>query len=282
MARIWHVYLRWQRDRIRSTLAWSLGLAATVALTAAFYPSLEGLMGSLSVEEGGGMASLMGLTGGIDPSSPLGFVWSNLYANVVPMTLMALGISLGTSAIAGDEEGGTLEYLLSKPVTRVQVAIARYAGVVTILFVASAISGLALLIAPFFDLTADFTSTAADGTAVVSPGLGIGNVAAGTVAAFAVGLGIGSVAFLLGTATGRKGLSTGIAAAIAVAGYLLYTLSNVTGSLEWATWLSPWRWYVGDAMFIDGLTADVLLPVVLAAVCVVAARWLFQRRDLKS
>jgi ABC-2 type transport system permease protein len=283
MGNVGHLYLRWLRDRRRSTITWSLSLGGVVALTAAFYPALQDMMSDLTAEDSSGISSLMGLDGSIDPSSPLGFVWSNLYANVVPMTLIALGISLGCNAIAGDEEGGTLEYLLSKPVRRSEVLLARFGGMVTILFVVAVASGLALLAtAPFVGLTDEMVATAADGTEVVHPGIDVGDVAAGTVSAFAVGLGSGALAFLLGAATGRKGLSMAIASGIAVAGYLLYTLSNVTDSLEWTTWLSPWRWYMADAMLIDGLTPEVLLPVVLALLCQGAAMFQFVRRDLQS
>jgi ABC-2 type transport system permease protein len=247
-----------------------------------FYPSLQNVLNGLS-SQSSAMASLLGLGSGIDPSSPLGFLWSNLYANLVPWILMALGITLGASAISGDEEAGTLEYLLAKPVTRTQVVVARFAGLVTILVLVAVFSAVVLLaVAPLADLTKSMTTTAANGTTVTYPGLSVSDAAAGTFAAFAVGLGSAAISFLVGTATGRKSIATGISTAIAVGGYVLYTLSKVTGSFEWLTWLSPWRWYVRDAMLIHGLTASVLLPFGLAAVCLLAGWRLFLRRDLQS
>ena len=52
-------------------------------------------------------------TSGIDPKSPLGYLWIGLYANVYPWMLMAFGVVLGVAAIAGDEDTGSLEYLLA-------------------------------------------------------------------------------------------------------------------------------------------------------------------------
>jgi hypothetical protein len=40
--------------------------------------------------------------------------------------LMALDVALGVAAIAGDEETGALEYLVSKPVSRITVVLASY------------------------------------------------------------------------------------------------------------------------------------------------------------
>ena len=35
-----HIYLQWLRDRLRSSVVWTLGLVLTIVATAAFYPSL--------------------------------------------------------------------------------------------------------------------------------------------------------------------------------------------------------------------------------------------------
>ena len=97
-----------------------------------------------------------------------------------------------------------------------------------------------------------------------------------------MGLGLAGVAFLLGAATGRKALALGVATALGVGGYVLYTLSNSTGNLKPLTWISPWRWYVADAMLIKGLTWNVALPFVLAALSLLVGWWAFLRRDLQT
>ncbi len=279
--RVAHIYRQWFRARLLSTIAWAVGLIAVVTLTAAFYPSLKDIFNN--VGQGSGLESFLGLSGAIDPSSPLGFLWSNLYSNIVPWIMMALGIAIGAAAIAGDEEKGTLEYLLSRPAQRAEVVVARFAVLLTVLLLVALVVGIALAaVAPLFELTTATTTTAADGASVTNPGVSVGDIAAGTFAALAVGIGTGSIAFLLGAAIGRHGVAVGVTSGYAIAGYLLYTLSNVTGSLGFLTWISPWRWYVHDAMLITGLDWDVLLPFGLATICFAAGWFFFQRRDLRS
>ena len=276
------LYLGWLRARLRSTIFWALGVAAIVVVTAAFYPSLKNFFADFQSNGGAGVNSLLGLTEGIDPSSPLGYLWSNLYSNVVPWMLMALGIALGAAAIAGDEEAGTLEYTLSSTATRGQVLITRFAGVFTILFGVAAFSGLALLVsAPFFDLTGA-KSVTIDGQTLINPGLGVSHVAAGTFAAFAVAAAEAGLAFLVGAVTGNRGRAIGVAAGIAVASYVFYTLAKLTGILRSLTWVSSWRWYISGAMLINGLRWEVVLPFVLAAACGVVAWIAFERRDLQT
>ena len=285
MSASYSVYRQWMRDRRLSTASWAIGSIVIVVATAAFYPSLSSNSDALgSGDSGSGtMSSLMGLSGGINPSSPLGYLWISLYANVLPWTLMALGIALGTAAIASDEDTGALEYLLSGPVTRTQVVMSRCASAVTLLAVVTLLTGISLVVTlPIFDLTDAVTTTAADGTSTTDPGATAGDIAAGTLSSFAVALSIMAIAFLIGAISGRKGLTMGISSAIGIGGYVLYTLSNMTSALEALTWVSPWRWYIDDVMLINGLTTALLLPVATAIVCLLIGWWAFRRRDLQS
>jgi ABC-2 type transport system permease protein len=280
MSRTWLIYGRWMRDRRRSTLLWSVGITLVSVATAAFYPSLRSTAQSFG--EGSTMSSVLGLGEGVDPSTPVGFLWAFNYSNQLPWLLMALGIALGTASIAGDEGDGTLEYLLAKPVTRTEIAFARFGGMITVLVVASIVNlvGVAVTM-PLFDLTDSTTVTALDGTTSTAAGATVGDLFVGGLSALAVGLGSGAVAYLVGAATGRRGVALGVASGFAVAGYVLYTLANVTGDYEWLTWFSPWRWFIDDAMMVDGLTLDILWPVLLAAGSLLVGWQLFLRRDLQ-
>lgn len=283
MSRGFLVYRRWLRDRWLSTAMWTLGNVIIIVATAAFYPSLSSSTGESLTSGGEAMSSLLGLSAGIDPTSPLGYLWIGLYANIVPWILMALGIALGTAAIAGDEDTGVLEYMLSRPITRTAVIMTRFAGVVTVLLVVAALSALSLIVCiPIFELGDSVTTTAADGSTVTAPGATVSDIAAGTFAAVALGMGTAGVAFFLGGLTGRKGFTLGASSAVAIAGYVLYTLSNMTSSLEWLTWLSPWRWYIDDVMLIEGLDWEVVLPFITALVGLLLGWIVFARRDLQN
>jgi putative exporter of polyketide antibiotics len=160
--------------------------------------------------------------------------------------------------------------------------ISRFAGVFTILLGVAALSGLALLAsAPLFDLTGDKMVTI-DGKTLTNPGLGLSNLAVGTFTAFAVATAEAGIAFLAGAVTGSRGRAIGVAAGIAVASYVFYTLATLTGSLKFLTWLSWWRWYISGAMFINGLGWEVVLPFALAAACGGIAWVFFERRDLQT
>lgn len=283
MSATFAVYRRWLRDRRLSTFGWTSGLVIVIVVTAAFYPSLSGSTEMLASGGSEAMSTVLGLSAGIDPSSPLGYLWIGLYANILPWTLMALGVALGSAAIAGDEDTGALEYLLSGPVTRTEVALGRFAAAITVLLAVSVLSGLSLVVTmPIFELTDSMTTTLPDGTTSVADGATAIDIFNGTFAAFSAAIGITGIAFLIGAATGRKGLATGGAAAIGIFGYVIYTLSNMTGSLEWLSWLAPWHWYVDDAMLINGLSWEVAIPFATATASLLVGWWAFLHRDLQS
>ena len=170
MTGFWHVYVRWLRDRLVSSLVWTVGIIIIVVATAAFYPSLADVTAQSIDSSSPAMTSLLGLGQGIDPRSPLGYLWIGLYANIYPWMLMGLGVVLGSAAIAGEEDTGALEYLLSKPVNRTTVAFARYAAMVTTLLGVAAVSALSLVIClPLFDLTHASTTTV-NGVTTTAPG----------------------------------------------------------------------------------------------------------------
>jgi ABC-2 type transport system permease protein len=282
MSGAWQIYHRWLRDRRRSTMVWSLSIAAVSVVTAAFFSSLGQTLGE-NTDPNSAMSTMLGLGDGIDPRTPVGFLWAANYSNQLPWLLMAFAIALGTAAIAGDESDGTLEYLLSKPVTRSAVAIARAAGMVTILLIASVVNLVAVFAtAPLFDLTGSTTITEPDGSTVTAAGVTFGDLVVGGLSAMSVALGSGAIAYFVGAAVGRRGIALGVASGVAVGGYVMYTMANTTGDLEWLTWFSPWRWFIDDAMMVNGLTADVLWPVGLTVIAVLAGWQLFLRRDLQN
>ena len=87
---------------------------------------------------------------------------------------------------------------------------------------------------------------------------------------------------MFGGVTGRRGVTLGTASGLAIASYVLYTLSQTTGALDALTWISAWRWYIDDVMLINGLTWDVLLPFALALIGLLVGWWSFLRRDLQN
>src|SRR5918912_2699876 len=123
------------RRRRLGLLAWSLGLVGVVALIAVSYPTIRGntQLDQTFAQLSPAVRSLLGLTGDTGLTSPVGYLDSQFFANLLPVLLLVFGIGCGAWAIAGDEDAGTLELLLANPVGRGALAPARFTALTIML-----------------------------------------------------------------------------------------------------------------------------------------------------
>ncbi len=257
-------------DRRRAIVWWSAGLVALVLFTVALYPSIEGSadFDELVQELPDSIRVLIGYEAGVPLTSPAGYLHGRLYSTLLPLLVLVFAIGGGARAIGGSEEDGTLEPLLANPVSRARVYVERYVATTALLLALGVVFlvSLAVLARPF---------GATDGIAA-------GRLVAATVAAIALALLHGTVAYAVGAATGRRGTAIGVAAALAVGGYLYQTLMTLTGAPSWLLWLTPWQWYLDQNMLADGAAvAAIYVPLLVTVPVFAAGWWAFTHRDLR-
>jgi len=243
------VLLKTLRDRRRGFAWWTLGLAGLVALMVAVYPTVRDNpeMNRLVDEYPEALKAFIAFGGAIDYTSGAGYLGSELFSFMVR---------------------GTLDLLLSTPVTRRKVAVEKIGAMVLELAGLGAVLWAALWI----------------GAMVV----GMDDVSAAHLAAATAGAGLlalvfGAIAFLVGAATGHRALAIGLATAGAVAAYLVHGLAALVEVLEVPQKLSPFYHYaIGDPLR-QGLALDHTVVLVAVALAVALAGVLaFERRDLAS
>lgn len=263
------VLARFVYDRRRSTSWWLLGVAGLVAFTMAFYPSIRGEadFDELVQDLPAALQALMGVQDGVPLSSAPGYLWARLFSTLAPLLLLVFAISAGSQAIGGSEEDGSLELLLSNPVTRLRVFAERYAAVAGLLLVLGVALGASIFVsAPLVDALDELDK---------------GGLVAACAGAYGLALLHGTIAFSIGAATGRRGPAIAVPTALAVAGYLVYGLLTAAGAPDGLRYLNPWHWYLDDNMLAEGASAiAVAVPLLLCVPLVPAAAILFLRRDL--
>lgn len=261
------VFAKTLRDRRRSMLGWSAGLVGLTALMAAYWPSvrdspqLQSFFDDLP-------EAMRSIVGGSDYSTPAGFLNAELFSLMLPLLFLVVAIGMGARAIAGEEERGTSDLLMSMPISRRRVLLEKVAGGVlvllaigTVLFAALALSAL-----------------------VSDMDVSVGRLAQASLATVLLSLPFGALALAIGCATGARGLALGLTAAAAVAAYMLNALAPLVDSLSGAEDLSPFAWYAsGDVLLGAGLApwrAGLLVGV--AAVLLGIALLALDRRDLRA
>ena len=262
---------RFLADRRRSFLWWSLGMLLTVGLTVALWPSVRGqeqfedLMRDLPPA----VQALFGTHEGIPFISPAGYLHSRLFSSLLPLLLLVFGIGLGARAVGGAEEDGTLELVLAHPVSRARVAFERSAAMVVLILGLTTVA-LAALVA------------AAPAVGLLD-GVDLSRVVGAGAALVALTLLHAALAFTAGCASGRRGIASAVAGAVAVAGYLLVGLTAAAAEAPAALrWLSPWHWYLDRNLLVDAPPATAtLVPLALGLALAAAGGWRFVHRDLR-
>ncbi len=261
------VLLKSLADTRRSFAWWALGLVGYVAMIVSVYPTIRDNheLERLMEQYPEALKALFAFGGQLDFTSAAGYLGGELFSFMIPILLLVVSVGNGAASIAGEEERGTLDLLLSTPLSRRRIALGKLGAMCLEVIGLGVVLWLALWV----------------GSRVIGMGISSAHLAAATVCAVLLAIAYGAIAFMLGAGTGRKGLAIGIAIAGAVAGYLVNSLAALVSVLEPFQKLSPFYHYaVGDPLR-QGL--DPWHALFLVAVGVVAAAigvTLFQRRDV--
>ena len=251
------------RLRRRSTVGYSLGMAAYVFLVVAIYPTFKDET-SLNdfTSNGSTLAALFGVTGSI--TSPAGWMNANVYANFLPLILLVLTLGYGASCVAGQDEDGTLALVATLPASRRSVLAQKVVALVLQVVPVAFATLVLTLLGRSFDL-----------------GLGAGDVVGATVGALLLGIDFGLLALLVGALTGSRGTALGVTSAVAAASYLVSSLAPVTQAIRPLRFVSLFYWSTGNGQLGSGLSAEsVAVLTGTAVVLAVAAARAFDRLDV--
>jgi len=132
----------------------------------------------------------------VDYTSPVGYFTTELFSFMVPLLLLVFGIGFGANAIAGDEEKGTLGFLMTNPVPRWRVVVDKFG----VLVVSMILLGL------FFWVGLVISASA------MSINISMLKLGEATLGAVLLALVFASLAFLAGSIKGNKNMSMGLPA----------------------------------------------------------------------
>lgn len=255
------------RDQGRATLGLGLFMAAYAGLIIAIFPSINSIVELRQIFDKLPEAfRAMFAPGGIDITTPEGYIATEFFSLIGPLLFFAYTIAIGGSATAAEEERGTIDLLMALPVPRWRVVLEKYVA----LIMGAIALGIALLL-----------GIAAGGLAA---GLELRLVGLAAIIGSAVLLALlfGALALLLGALSGRRMFSIGLAFALAVASYFVYSFSALVEVLKPLRPISPFTYYIGDNPLVNGLKAvDIAVLGVATIVFFLLAVVAFSRRDLR-
>jgi ABC-2 type transport system permease protein len=260
-----NVYLKSVRDQRRALVGWSIGVVLLVGLMAGIWPSFRD-MPDLSnflanyPEEFGRLFNIEAMT------TAAGYLNAELFSIMLPVLFIIFGIARGARMIAGEEEAGTLEALLVTPVSPVRLLLQQAAALAT---------ALAVLGVVLFAATAGFS-------ALFGMDIPVSEAAVAALAMVLLGVEHGYLALAVGAATGRRSVAIAVAAVVVVLGYVLYIAGQLVDSMSRWQPVSPFHQAIHGGPIGGGLEVSYWWMVLAAAVVILAALPVFNRRDVAA
>ena len=211
------------------------------------------------------LRAMFNMVEGVSLSTGPGFLHMELFSFVLPLLLIVFAVGFGARAVAGEEEDGTLDLILSGPVSRLRLLAHQFAAMTALTSLIGLVNLAAILLAG----------------AAFGMGLAPGKLAAATFGVVLIALVFGSLALAVGAVTGKRGPAIAVASAAALTAYLVFSLAEVVTWLGTVQKVSPWYYYAASAPLLKGIEwahAGVLAAIVVALP--VAGGVVFDRRDL--
>lgn len=243
-------------------IAWGVGLFLLVLATVAFFPTFKETFGQSLNDVPESLKAFLGDATAYQTIE--GFMDLQVIAQMVFMTII-MGVILGTGLLAGDENDGTLQTLLSYPVARGRVYLEKLLSVLAIIGV--------VCLTIFFAMVV--------GAALVGEPLAVDRAFLAIVMLWLVTLVFSLLGYSLGAITGRRGISGGVAGALAFVFFMITSMAPSVSALKTVNYLSPFNYFNNPSVLRFGLElGDMAVLIVINIVLVVAGYVVFVRRDV--
>lgn len=245
------IYRREWRQNWKGLLIWTLVLSGLNAIQLSVYPQMAEQQENLdallqSIPEA--MANVFHL-GELDFSTIIGFYAIECYL-ILTLFGSIYAANLAAQIVAKEESEKTIEFLLSKPVTRRRVLTEKGLLVLTnILLFNLVISLINLLVMTLLNETPD-----AETFLLISVG------------PLLLHLTFAAVTFFLSVILSKGWTLTSLSAGLVLLFYFLSVMSDLTDKLEWLKYLSPFAYVDPADIILDHEIKPLYLLIMLAVI----------------
>jgi ABC-2 type transport system permease protein len=231
-----NVFTKTIRDLRWPTFWVALGMGGMTAYFAVLFPTYSKILDMESfMSKLGDAAKLFGAAG--DLNTLVGFLHVELFSMILPALLVAFAAGIASGFTAGEESRGTIDVLLSYPVSRRRVMLQKSLALLIACLVAAAATWLLGLI----------------GAAISNSALPPDKLAAACLMLVLLSLVFGAMALAISAATGSRGPAIGVAVGLMVVTYLVDNLAWLVEAFKSIQWLSPFEYYMGHDPLRNGV-----------------------------
>lgn len=251
-------------ERRLSTLIWFIAIAVFSILVVVLFPTFRDSFGEALTNVPESMKSMLGQAS--DYQSINGYIDIQVVNQMVFLTLI-MGIILGTSLLASEESDGTLQTLLTQPISRTKVYIQKFLALIVITFdvcmgvIVGVLAG-AMFIGELNNI--NFT-----------------NLVLASIMIWLITLLFGALSFCIGAIAGKKSLAGILVGALAFITYMLTALSGTAEVLKTANNLSPFKYFNTPSVMKQGIETGNLMFFIISIIILALIGWIiFKSRDV--
>ena len=249
-------------SRRNAIIGWSVGLALFGLMYTAIYPEMQdqvAALADLSIYEAMGVE--VATFEGYLASSVIGFI---------PILLGVYAILTATATLAGEEDNGTLELLLTTRMKRWQIVTAKAVALVDVIVIILIAAGLGTMMA--FTIIQDQIATD------IAPGQVFGVV----FSTLPLILALMMLGLFLGALLPSRRMAMTVGLIFLVISYFAENMGAMLDSLDFLKPFSLFSYFDSrSTAFTDGVAfGDIAVLLIFALLCFIGAVVAFQRRDV--
>lgn len=246
---------------------WSIFTFSIIAIKMAVYPSFEDQADQLQKQFESLPPAMIKLIGGsTDFFSPVGFLNSQIYFFILPLILSIIAVIVFAGSINKEEESGSIENILARPVSRTKFLVSKYIYSTVLTMI---IALVALVTAVSFVL-------------IVNVDISVKHILVVSLASFLLATALGSISFVLSAGwlkTKKYAVGTGLF--FTIGGFIISSLAATVSWLSSSSKIFPFEYYKSeDILYGYYHLANLWVYISIIIVCFVLSIVFFKSRDL--
>lgn len=246
-----------------STLIWFVSILATTVFICLLFPTFRDTFGASLQNVPEGLESVFG---NAETYSTLGGYVDIQVINQMIFFTIIMSVIGGAALLAGEENSGILQTLLSHPVKRSKVYVQKLAALSVMTFIVT--SGL-------------FLGVLLSGL-LLSESMDWLRLAMATLMTWLITLFFGVLAYSIGAATGKRGLAGVIAGGYAFIAYIVTSMAGTATALKTVDYASPFHYFNSPSVIKTGLDpGNIAVLVGLSALLALLGWYVFRGRDIQ-
>lgn len=258
---------------LKSCIIWSLVCGALIALFMALFPTMEDMgMQQIVNDKMGGMQLEILKAFNIDSSMDFTNIFNYLgYAiQYIAMASAVYGAILGVNSLIREESQGTIEFLYSKPVSRIKIVTSKLFSIISIfilyiIIIGTITMGVCIIVKP-------------SDTSIIDLIIKIKYLFMGI---FLLGLIFMSIGILISSFIKSDKGAIPISIGIFFVSYFLGIIGKLKESFYWLKYFSPFDYYAPGEILNEGFEAKfILIGIFIIVMSIRSSYFIYRKKDM--